>query len=75
MDDVDLFSGLLSEESEPGQLVGRTLSCLIGNQFHALKYGDRFYFETERMPEGFTDGKNSSWCVCVCVCVCVYVYV
>ena len=60
MDDIDLFSGLMSEDREPGQLVGRTLACLIGNQFHALKYGDRFYFETDRVSEGFTDGKHLS---------------
>ncbi|KAK7102282.1 chorion peroxidase-like [Littorina saxatilis] len=54
-DDIDLFSGIMSEPREPGQLVGGTLACLLGNQFHALKYGDRFYFETDRMPEGFTD--------------------
>ena len=58
VDDIDLFSGLISEErGEPGQLVGPTLACLLGNQFHALKFGDRFFFETDRMPEGFNDGK------------------
>lgn len=56
-DDIDLFSGIMSEPREPGQLVGGTLACILGNQFHALKYGDRFYFETDRMPEGFTHGR------------------
>ncbi|KAK7102280.1 hypothetical protein V1264_020523 [Littorina saxatilis] len=57
VDDIDLFSGIMSEPRDPGQLVGGTLACLLGNQFHALKYGDRFYFETDRMPEGFTDAQ------------------
>ncbi|KAK7484122.1 hypothetical protein BaRGS_00024611, partial [Batillaria attramentaria] len=54
VDDIDAFSGIMSEPRTTG-LVGESLACLLGNQFHALKFGDRFYYETERMPEGFTN--------------------
>ncbi|KAL8610224.1 hypothetical protein ACOMHN_038919 [Nucella lapillus] len=54
VDDIDLFTGLMTEKNLPGAMVGPTLSCLIGLQFHALKFGDRFYFEHNR-KEGFTD--------------------
>ncbi|XP_076448411.1 chorion peroxidase-like [Babylonia areolata] len=60
VDDIDLFSGLMSEPVEEeegdgeGPLVGPTLTCLLGQQFHALKFGDRFFYETDRSEEGFT---------------------
>ena len=54
MDDIDLFPGGLLESHGT---VGPTFACIIAEQFNALKYGDRFYFETDRMPEGFTDGE------------------
>ncbi|XP_076448271.1 myeloperoxidase-like [Babylonia areolata] len=54
VDDIDLFSGIMSEPRRFG-IVGETLACLLGNQFHALKFGDRFFFETSSPKEGFTD--------------------
>ncbi|KAL8610222.1 hypothetical protein ACOMHN_038917 [Nucella lapillus] len=54
VDDIDLFTGMMSEKTLTGAMVGPTLSCVIGLQFHALKFGDRFYFEHSG-PQGFTD--------------------
>ncbi|KAL8610231.1 hypothetical protein ACOMHN_038926 [Nucella lapillus] len=54
VDDIDLFSGIMSEERVDDGLVGATLACLIGSQFHDLKYGDRFFSTTTRTPEGFS---------------------
>ena len=42
-------------------IAGPTLACLLGAQFHALKYGDRFYFETRDRLEGFTAGEELGW--------------
>jgi Animal haem peroxidase len=44
---VDLWTGGLSEDSAPGALVGTTFQQIIGDQFTALRDGDRFYFENQ----------------------------
>ena len=53
-DDVDLFTGLLSERPLPGLIVGPLLQCLLMKQFKALRKGDRFFYEEKRRPTGFT---------------------
>jgi len=45
-DDIDLFTGLLSEKRLPGALVGPTLACLIGVQFKHFRKCDRYWYET-----------------------------
>ncbi|KAK7101367.1 hypothetical protein V1264_019756 [Littorina saxatilis] len=54
-DDVDLFVGGLLEPGYQGGLVGETFSCIIATQFFLLKYGDRYFFESNQRPEGFTE--------------------
>ena len=52
--DIDLFTAGLLEEQLPGANVGATFGCLIGGQFKALKFGDRFFFThnpTGMIPE------------------------
>ena len=41
---IDLFAGGLTEENVNGSLVGPTFECLIGKQFQALMFGDRFFY-------------------------------
>ncbi|XP_052067354.1 peroxidase-like protein [Mytilus californianus] len=53
-DDIDLYSGGLSETRLKGSLVGPTFGCLIGLQFLMYKIGDRFYYENEFPHTGFT---------------------
>ncbi|XP_076469519.1 chorion peroxidase-like [Babylonia areolata] len=60
VDDIDLFSGGLLEPAVDEGRVGPTFACIMAVQFHALKFGDRHFFETELMPEGFTDGQLAS---------------
>ena len=44
--DIDLWVGGLAETNRSKEaIVGPTLSCIIANQFQALKIGDRFFYE------------------------------
>ncbi|XP_067658014.1 chorion peroxidase-like [Haliotis asinina] len=58
-DDIDVFTGAVAEEHVSGGAVGPLLACLIGQQFHDLKYGDSFWFETSHPRKGFTPGQLS----------------
>merc|ERR1712038_1596377 len=45
VDDIDLYPAAIAENPvDRDALLGPTFSCLIGLQFHNLKYGDRFFF-------------------------------
>jgi len=57
VDDVDLFLGLLSEFKTEGSIVGPTLGCLLGLQFQGMKFGDRFWYETNQLPGDFTQNQ------------------
>ncbi|XP_033103477.1 thyroid peroxidase-like isoform X2 [Anneissia japonica] len=54
VDDVDLFLGGLCETSVSGASVGPTFSCIIGEQFLRLKYGDYFWHERGDIRSSFT---------------------
>lgn len=54
VEDIDLFTGGLSEPSLDGGLVGKTFGCIIGMQFQKLRQCDRFWFETPDSKLGFT---------------------
>ena len=58
MDDIDLFSGGMSEPAFDGGLVGETFSKLMGLQLQRVKFGDRFFFDNERHWFGFTDRES-----------------
>ncbi|XP_071989277.1 myeloperoxidase-like [Engystomops pustulosus] len=44
-ENIDIWVGGVSEPPVRNGRIGKTLTCLIGNQFHRLRTGDRFYFE------------------------------
>lgn len=58
MEDIDLFTGGLSERPNQGAVIGPTFTCIIGIQFYHLKYGDRFYFEHGGQTGSFTPGSH-----------------
>ena len=43
VEDVDLFTGGLSERPVVGGMVGPTFACILGQQFLNLRRGDRFW--------------------------------
>ncbi|XP_062615951.1 peroxidase-like protein 3 [Saccostrea cucullata] len=51
--DIDVFAGGISELPEEGSVLGPLFNCLLGKQFHDLKFGDRYWFENPGVG-GFT---------------------
>lgn len=56
-DDIDLWTGIVTETPLEGRAVGPTGACLIGRQFWILKHADRFYYETSDAAAKFKIGK------------------
>ncbi|KAG5866644.1 hypothetical protein JTB14_025149 [Gonioctena quinquepunctata] len=54
IDDVDLYSGALSEIPLEGSILGPTITCTILDQFYRIKHGDRFWYENSQAPQAFT---------------------
>ncbi|EDV94536.1 chorion peroxidase [Drosophila grimshawi] len=52
--DVDLYTGALSEPPLEGAIFGPLLSCLVSDQFIRLKLGDSFWYERKIGPQRFT---------------------
>lgn len=53
-DDVDLWSGGVSERPLPGSMLGPTFACVIATQFSNSRRGDRFWYELPNQPSSFT---------------------
>ena len=47
VDAIDLWTGGLAEDHVAGSVVGSTFGKIIGDQFTALRDGDRYYFENQ----------------------------
>lgn len=57
VDDIDLFTGGISESPLHGGSVGPTFGCILGMQFKRLKYCDRFWHETDQPHIRFTEAQ------------------
>eukprot|EP00095_Tigriopus_kingsejongensis_P003939 maker-scaffold473_size162088-snap-gene-0.25 protein:Tk03939 transcript:maker-scaffold473_size162088-snap-gene-0.25-mRNA-1 annotation:"hypothetical protein DAPPUDRAFT_42141" len=57
VEDIDLFTGGLSETPLQGALVGPTFACIIGIQFQKLKKCDRFWYETSDAAIRFSEAQ------------------
>ncbi|XP_063411220.1 peroxidase-like [Mytilus trossulus] len=68
--DIDLFTGGVSETPIPGGKVGPTFACMIGLQFRALKFGDRFFYESNTdvkfTPTQLTEIKKVTMAKIIC---------
>ncbi|CAD6192299.1 unnamed protein product [Caenorhabditis auriculariae] len=53
-EDVDLFTGIISEKNVVGGIVGPTAACIISEQFRILKQCDRFFYESNVEHVKFT---------------------
>ncbi|XP_013101196.2 chorion peroxidase [Stomoxys calcitrans] len=52
--DVDVYTGALSEPPLEGAIFGPLLACLVSDQFLRLKKGDSFWYERKMGPQRFT---------------------
>jgi peroxidase len=60
IDQVDLWTGGLSEHHMPGAMIGETFGLIIAHQFEALRDGDQFYYEKALDPAELAMVKNTS---------------
>lgn len=56
VNDIDLWSGGISERHPPDSIVGPVFGCIIGTTFQRLRRGDRFWYENGGFPNSFTLG-------------------
>ncbi|KAF2344368.1 hypothetical protein FHG87_024876 [Trinorchestia longiramus] len=56
VEDVDLYTGGLAELPVVGGAMGPTFACIVADQFLRLKLGDRFWYETDQLPQAFSSG-------------------
>ena len=62
-EDIELFPGGISELSGRNGLVGEVFANIMGLQFKKIKFGDRFWHETNDPIVRFTNGEYT---VCDC---------
>jgi len=57
VDEIDLYPAAIAETPvDSDALLGPTFSCLIGLQFHNLKYGDRYFYSHHSTSLNYLNG-------------------
>src|SRR5262245_12388181 len=51
VDAIDLWVGGLAEDHVAGGVIGQTFGIIVGDQFTALRDGDRYYFEHQNFDQ------------------------
>lgn len=59
VEDIDVWTGGVSEIPVEGGSVGPLLACIAGRQFQALKMGDRFWYENAGQNQLSIDSLNA----------------
>ena len=59
-EDIELFPGGISELSVRNGLVGEVFANIMGLQFKKIKFGDRFWHETNDPIVRFTNGEYTT---------------
>lgn len=80
VEDIDAWTGAVSERRMPGSMIGRLNACIIGRQFRSLRKGDRFWYEFQEPNVGFTNGEFIMYVymyilIYLCAYTCVYTYI
>ncbi|XP_050422315.1 peroxidase-like [Adelges cooleyi] len=57
VDDVDFLVGALLETPDTDAVVGNTTRCIIGDFFHRIRVGDRFFYDNLDQSGSFTDSQ------------------
>lgn len=66
-DDVDLFTGLMSEYPVRDGVVGPTTACILSSGFYNLKFGDRYFYENHVYTDGELDNiRNANLARIIC---------
>lgn len=60
---VDVYTGALSEPPVEGSIVGPLLSCILTDQFLRLKRGDSHWYERTVGSQQFSRGKHSLYSI------------
>ncbi|XP_077991654.1 peroxidasin homolog [Glandiceps talaboti] len=68
VDNIDLFVGGLAEDPVTGGVMGPTFTCILTEQFHNLRSGDRFWYENKCIfsPAQIAEIKKSSISRIIC---------
>jgi len=72
VEDIDLWTGMVSEYPLKGAAVGATQACILAKGFRDWKYGDRWWFENGNeeyirfTPEQLAEIKKTSFSTLLC---------
>lgn len=72
VEDVDLYPAGLAERGQGDSLLGPTFSCIVAQQFHDLKHGDRFWYENNRQLDHPFTTRELHLHIPLILCICTF---